>query len=343
MLLTMPGVPFIYYGDEIGMNFLYPAPDKEGGTIGTLPRCGSRTPMQWSKKKNAGFSTAPAEKLYLPIDPFVSRPDVATEEKDPASMLNFTRALLKLRRDHRALANAADFQPVFAEKDTYPFVYLRTGDTEQILVSINPAAQSCSVRLNGLDNATPLLVQGAALQGGRLQMDPVSFGIFAVHAQSVRGELAALKADVPGAAPAGENPLLGTWKLQSLVSEVIATGQRSNPFGDHPDGYLSYSPDGRMYSIVVMESRPNPSDADPTDEEKLSLPESTIAYAGTYRANGEAVFYDVDISCNQSWNGTRQVRFYQLDGDTLTVTTALARSPITGQESRFVVEYKKLP
>jgi hypothetical protein len=86
--------------------------------------------------------------------------------------------------------------------------------------------------------------------------------IFAVHAQSVRGELAALKADVPGAAPAGENPLLGTWKLQSLVSEVIATGQRSNPFGDHPDGYLSYSPDGRMYSIVVMQNRPNPRDED---------------------------------------------------------------------------------
>jgi len=179
MLLTMPGVPFIYYGDEIGMKFLYPVPDKEGGTIGTLPRCGSRTPRQWSKERNAGFSTAPAESLYLPIDPFASRPDVATEEKDPASMLNFTRALLKLRRDHPALANAADFQPVYAEKDTYPFVYLRTAGSEQIIVSINPAAQSCSVSLDGLDNGTPLLSQGAVFQNGRLQMDPISFGIFA--------------------------------------------------------------------------------------------------------------------------------------------------------------------
>jgi maltose alpha-D-glucosyltransferase/alpha-amylase len=97
MLLTMPGVPFIYYGDEIGMDYIYPTPDKEGGTIGTLQRSGSRTPLQWSKEKNAGFSTAPQEKLYLPIDPSPLRPDVATEEKDPASMLNFTRALLKLR------------------------------------------------------------------------------------------------------------------------------------------------------------------------------------------------------------------------------------------------------
>ena len=69
---------------------------------GRLPRHGSRTPMQWSKEKNAGFSTASAEKLYLPIDPSPLRPDVATEEKDPACMLNFTRALLKLRRDHPA-------------------------------------------------------------------------------------------------------------------------------------------------------------------------------------------------------------------------------------------------
>jgi Lipocalin-like domain len=68
-----------------------------------------------------------------------------------------------------------------------------------------------------------------------------------------------------------------------------------------------------------------------------------IAYAGTYTANGEAVFYNVDISSDQSWTGTHQVRFYKLDGDTLTLTTAPARSPITGLESKLVMIYKKLP
>ena len=58
--------------------------------------------------------------------------------------------------------------------------------------------------------------------------------------------------------------------------------------------------------------------------------------------NGEAVLYDVDISWNQSWTGTHQVRFYKLDGDTLTLTTAPARSPLNGQESKFVVIYKKV-
>ena len=136
--------------------------------------------MQWSKEKNAGFSTAPTEDLYLPLDSSMSRPDVASEEKDPASMLNFTRELLKLRHNHPALGNTADFQPLYAEKNKLPFVYLRTAGTEEIIISINPAERPCSVALNELSDATPLLVQGAALRNGRLEMDPVSFGIFAV-------------------------------------------------------------------------------------------------------------------------------------------------------------------
>ncbi|MBV9642168.1 MAG: hypothetical protein JO334_01235 [Verrucomicrobia bacterium] len=185
MLLTMPGVPFIYYGDEIGMSFVDSAPDKEGGTLGTLSRCGSRTPMQWSKEKNAGFSTAPVEQLYLPIDPCTSRPDVATEEKNPGSMLNFTRALLSLRRNHPALANNTGFKPIYAEKNSYPFVYLRSADSEQIIIAVNPAAHACLLQITGLKDASPLLVQGATLQSGRLAMDPVSFGIFSVEPDGV--------------------------------------------------------------------------------------------------------------------------------------------------------------
>jgi glycosidase len=181
MLLTMPGVPFIYYGDEIGMHYLPQTPNREGGLLDDIQRCGSRTPMQWSKEKNAGFSTANSEELYLPIDPSESRPDVASQEKDPASMLNFTRALLRLRRDHPALANAADFQPLYAEEKSYPFVYFRQADGERIIVSINPTAQYRAIALNEAANPTPLIVRGAVFRNGRLEMDPVSFGIFAVE------------------------------------------------------------------------------------------------------------------------------------------------------------------
>jgi hypothetical protein len=148
--------------------------------------------------------------------------------------------------------------------------------------------------------------------------------------------------DVPKAALAAENPILGTWKLQSLVYEVSATGQRSSPFGDHPDGYLSYSAGGRMYAIGVVEDRPKPRDLVPTDEEKVELQGGMFAYAGTYTADGEKVVHHVDISWNQSWTGTDLVRFCKLNGNTLTITTARARSAIDGEEGEFTLVLKKV-
>ena len=148
--------------------------------------------------------------------------------------------------------------------------------------------------------------------------------------------------DVPKATSAAENPILGTWKLQSLVFEAIATGQRSTPFGDHPVGYLSYSADGRMYAIGVVEDRPKPRDPLPTDQEKVKLQESMFAYAGTYTADGEKVVHHVDISWNQSWTGTDLVRFYKLDGDTLTIRTARAENAFDGEEGEFVLVWEKV-
>ena len=168
------------------------------------------------------------------------------------------------------------------------------------------------------------------------------WGGSAVHAQDVRAEQAVRKADAREAARVGENPLLGTWKLQSLVYEVIATGVRSMPFGEHPNGYLSYSLNGRMYVILVMEDRPKPRDLVPTDEEKVKLQGSMLAYAGTYTVDGEKVVNHVDISWNESWTGTDQVRFYKVDGDTLTITTTPGRSPFTGEERRSVLVWKKV-
>jgi hypothetical protein len=148
--------------------------------------------------------------------------------------------------------------------------------------------------------------------------------------------------DVPRPAVAAENPILGTWKLRSLVYEAAATGQRSRPFGDHPDGYLSYSPDGRMYAIGVAEDRPKPRDLVATDEEKVKLQGSMFAYAGTYTAEGEKVVHHVDVSWNQSRTGTDLVRFYKLDGNTLTITTARARSAIDGEEGEFILVWDKV-
>src|SRR5215469_2364350 len=148
--------------------------------------------------------------------------------------------------------------------------------------------------------------------------------------------LSQLQADV------AENRLIGTWKLQSLVYEAAATGKRSRPFGDHPDGYLSYSSDGRMYAIGVVEDRPKPRDLVPTDEEKVKLQETIFAYAGTYSVDAEKVILHVDISWNQSWTGTDPVRFYKLNDNVLTITTAPAPGAFDGEEGKFVVVWKKV-
>jgi glycosidase len=99
-LLTWGSIPSIYYGDEIGMRYLTGLPDHEGSRWSPgFNRAGCRTPMQWDPSSpNAGFSAAPAERLYLPQDPAPDRPAVTTQQRDPASTLNRVRRLIQLRR-----------------------------------------------------------------------------------------------------------------------------------------------------------------------------------------------------------------------------------------------------
>lgn len=137
--LTMPGVTFIYYGNEIGMRQMPEDwPQVEGAY---LPRNGARTPMQWSKEKNLGFSTAPSDKLYLPVDPSGDAPTVEKEDADRDSLLNRTRKLIALKHSEPALAAYAEFVPLFAKKNAYPFVYARAKDKEVVLVILNPSSK----------------------------------------------------------------------------------------------------------------------------------------------------------------------------------------------------------
>ena len=83
---------------------------------------------------------------------------------------------------------------------------------------------------------------------------------------------------------ADDNLLVGTWKLKSFVRQDVATGDRRPALGEHPDGYLGYGLDGRMYAIFVAGGRVAPAGDQPTDEERVQLHKSMIAYAGTYKS-----------------------------------------------------------
>ena len=106
-----------------------------------------------------------------------------------------------------------------------------------------------------------------------------------------------------------QNPVIGTWRLQSYVREVIATGRRYNQFGDAPDGYLGYARDGRMYAIFVRHERVAPRDVVPTEEEGVQLLGTMVAYSGTYTLGDNTVVHHIDISWNQGWTGTDRTRF----------------------------------
>ncbi len=136
-LLTMPGTPCLYYGDEIGMRYVEGLTSKEGG----YGRTGSRTPMQWNQSRHAGFSMAPKQKLYLPLDPDSDRPTVAKQERDSNSLLTHWRKLAEFRKAHPALKANASFHPVYAKDGKYPFVYLRNTPSEKLLVAINPSGK----------------------------------------------------------------------------------------------------------------------------------------------------------------------------------------------------------
>ena len=135
--LAMPGIPFIYYGNEIGMRQLYNMPYVEGAY---KPRAGARSPMQWSPGKNCGFSTAEFDKLYLPVDTTADAPTVEVEEKDPNSLLNKVRMLIQLKKKEPALTAYAEFVPVYAKENSYPFIFARANGKDVVLAIFNPAA-----------------------------------------------------------------------------------------------------------------------------------------------------------------------------------------------------------
>ena len=137
-------------------------------------------------------------------------------------------------------------------------------------------------------------------------------------------------------------PHLGMWKLQSFTTEDLATGQKTDLFGRHPSGYLSYGPDGRMYAIVVKEGRTAPTDLVPTDSERIDLYNGLCSYAGTYSIEGDRVSHHIDVSWNQSWTGTTQVRQFRIDGKYLYLKTLPDKNPVTGKESTSELVWVKV-
>ena len=141
-LLSVPGAPFIYYGDEIGMRYVENLISVEGG----YGRTGSRSPMQWDRTTNAGFSSAAKEKLYIKQDDSPDRPDAQSQMNDENSLRSEVKRLISVRMENPALQSNAKIEFI---SDNYPLVYKRTCDKQEVMVVINPADKPCEVECSG--------------------------------------------------------------------------------------------------------------------------------------------------------------------------------------------------
>lgn len=176
-LLSMPGAPFIYYGDEIGMDYVEGLHSVEGG----YERTGSRTPMQWDHTTNAGFSAAAREKLYIRQDERPGRPTLEDQKADGHSLYNEIRRLIAIRQAHPALQSNGKLEFVYVEKDAYPLAYVRSSGEERLLVILNPAARPVSFDSSLVPGEVVYVYGGrVSYEKGTISVPPCSAGFYRV-------------------------------------------------------------------------------------------------------------------------------------------------------------------
>jgi maltose alpha-D-glucosyltransferase/alpha-amylase len=154
LLLSLPGTPVIYYGDEIGM----------GDNIYLGDRNGVRTPMQWSADRNAGFSGADPQRLYAPVimDPLYGYQmvNVEAQERSPSSLLNWMRRAIALRRRHHTFGRGTIR---FVDPANHRVLaYIREHEDERILcvANLSRQAQPCELDLGRYRGRVPVEMLG---------------------------------------------------------------------------------------------------------------------------------------------------------------------------------------
>ncbi len=154
LLLSMPGSPIIYYGDELGM----------GDNVFLGDRNGVRTPMQWSPDRNAGFSRADPQRLYLaPImDPIYGYQSINVEaqSRDPNSLLNWTQRMLAVRNTSRAFGRGT--REFLRPGNRKVLAYLREHGDDTILcvANLSRSAQPVELDLSRFKGRVPVELLG---------------------------------------------------------------------------------------------------------------------------------------------------------------------------------------
>ncbi|MBX3465736.1 MAG: maltose alpha-D-glucosyltransferase [Planctomycetes bacterium] len=218
LLFSLPGTPVVYYGDELGM----------GDNIWLGDRNGVRTPMQWSSDRNAGFSRAHPQSLFLPvvIDPenHYETVNVETQQKNPSSLLWWTKRLIALRKRYKAFGRGS-LELVYPDNPKV-LAFLRRHEEETLLVVANLSrfTQAASIDLSRFTGTIPVELFGRTVlppvEEGRpyfLTLGGHAFHWFALEPRSVHEAAVTLEP------PSGRVPLL---RAESRWAALLAGDAR---------------------------------------------------------------------------------------------------------------------
>ena len=156
LLLSMPGTPVIYYGDELGMGDNYYLGDRDG----------VRTPMQWSADRNGGFSRANPQQLYLPpiMDPVYGfqAVNVEAQQNEASSLLNWMRQMVGVRKQHPSFGRGS--LTFLYPSNRKILAYIRAHEGERILcvANLSRQAQAVEIDLSEHRGAVPIELTGGA-------------------------------------------------------------------------------------------------------------------------------------------------------------------------------------
>ena len=152
----------------------------------------------------------------------------------------------------------------------------------------------------------------------------------------------ALLLSIPLSAAAAEKDLHGTWKMVSQSQKVLDTSEVRAGRGSAPRGYITFSPDGRMMSVILNDKRPKPeSVAKTTDQQRIELFNTMNAYAGTYKLEGNKLTYTFELTHNEV-PARASVREIKLEGRKLTMVNEPALATSDGKRVQTTTVWEKV-
>jgi hypothetical protein len=137
--------------------------------------------------------------------------------------------------------------------------------------------------------------------------------------------------------------IVGSWKLVSTAAATADGKPLASPMGEHPSGFLLYTADGRMSLLITHEGRPKLSGdrLDSPVEERAKAFSTMVAYAGSYRMEGNRLVHQVEAASSQNWVGTELPRIVTFDGNRIKLEAPMQERH--GVVQKFEQVWERIP